>query len=66
MAIMNLEELANLINGCSDYPTIVVNEVIEKNDWIDLQHKDFDICSDGIGKLTFTESGKTVVVPLND
>lgn len=58
--IKNLNQLAQFINANDEWK-IEVNEVIEKNGWVDETGEDFGICNDGKLRLRFNSEMKAVV-----
>lgn len=59
--IKTLEDLANFINSCDDYPNEVADAAIKENGWTDEQAENFGICSSDTEVLEFNENAIAVV-----
>lgn len=59
--IKTLNELADIINACDDYPNTIVDAAIKENGWKDEQETCFGICSNGTEVLEFNERAIAVV-----
>ena len=59
--IKTLQQLADYINSQEVYHTDTITEIIEYNGWIDMQHTEFDICTDGKEKITINGNGEAEV-----
>ena len=56
-----MNELADIINACDDYPNTIVDAAIKENGWKDEQEKTCGICSSDTEVLEFNESAIAVV-----
>lgn len=61
--IDNVNQLARYINSCEDWE-LQMNEVIERNGWVDETGEDYGICNDGIFRVSFNSDMKAVVVKM--
>lgn len=59
--IKTMDELADIINDCDDYPNAIVDAAIKANGWKDEQGEIYGICSSDTEVLEFNESAIAVV-----
>lgn len=59
--IKTMDELADIINACDDYPNTIVDAAIKENGWKDEQEAGFGICSSDAEVLEFNERVMAVV-----
>lgn len=62
-SIKTLGELAEYINYTEDYDVEKVSQIIEKNNWFDMQGTNLGICDDANGeyRLEFNDDAEAVV-----
>lgn len=59
-SIKTLDDLCRYINASDDYDNRLIDAVIEKNGWVDMQGENFGICRDNNHVAEFGEKGAYV------
>lgn len=63
--INTMNELANYINACEDWPLAEFNEIIARNGWIDDSGETWGVCHNDNQKIVMNDQGEAEVINID-